>query len=116
MTSPEPTTTLSESLENNASETSFHTLPEPRNASTSNLSEVGSSSSQQPDAREMSALNDKLINAINLQTSLDDTLQQTKHELVESRKRIAQLEAEARAHEEKLSGGLLVTKEDSDRK
>lgn len=114
MTTPEATTTLSQSLENNVSETSFHTLPEAKNASTSNLSDVGSSSSQQPDAREVSALNDKLINAINLQTSLDDTLQQTRNELAESRKRIAQLEAEARAHEEKVSGGLLVTKDDFD--
>ena len=111
MTTPDPTRNLSESLQNNVSETSFHTLPEPKAASTSNLSDVGSSSSQQPDAREVSALNDKLINAINLQTSLDDTLQQTKHELEESRKRIAQLEAEAKLHEEKLSSGLLLTKE-----
>jgi hypothetical protein len=114
MTAPDTATTLSQSLEKNVSETSFHTLPDPKNASTSNLSDVGSLSSQQPDAREVSALNDKLINAINLQTSLDDTLQQTKHELAESRKRITQLEAEAKTHEEKLSSGLLVTKDDYD--
>lgn len=114
MTTPEPTKNLSDSLEKNVSETSFHTLPEPKTASTSNLSDVGSSSSQQPDASEVSALNDKLINAINLQTSLDDTLQQTKHELAESRKRIAKLEEESKAHEQKLSSGFLVTKDDLD--
>lgn len=106
---------LSESLERTVSETSFHTLPEPKTGSTSNLSDVGSSSSHQPDAGEVSALNDKLINAINLQTVLDDTLQHTKQELEASRARIAQLEAEAKAHREKLLGGLLVSKEDVDK-
>lgn len=112
MATSENTHDLAESLVKNVSETSFHTLPEPKTASTSNLSDGGSS---QPDASEVSALNDKLIDAINLQTSLDDTLQQTKQELEASRARIAQLETEATAHEEKLSSGLLVTKDDLER-
>ena len=112
MAASENTLDLAGSLEKNVSEISFHTLPEPKTASTSNLSDGGSS---QPDASEVSALNDKLINAINLQTSLDDTLQQTKQELEASRARIAQLEAEAKTHEEKLSSGLLVTKDDAEK-
>ena len=62
----------------------------------------------------MAALSDKLINAINHQTALDDTLAQTRHELEASRSRIRQLEAEAKLHEDKLSSGQLVTKYDVD--
>jgi hypothetical protein len=41
---------------------------------------------------------------------LDDSLQQTRHELESAREKLAQLEAQVRAHEEKVSKGLLVDK------
>lgn len=41
---------------------------------------------------------------------LDDSLQQTRHELESARERLAQLEAQVRQHEEKVSKGLLVDK------
>jgi hypothetical protein len=56
-------------------------------------------------------LSTKLINAINHSTMLDDTLQQTRHELETAREQLGQLEAQVQEHEEKVSRGLLVEKE-----
>ncbi|KAK5047703.1 hypothetical protein LTR84_006368 [Exophiala bonariae] len=96
-------------------ETSFRTIVDPRTASTDDLSRSDSSSSRHPDLNsEVATLSDKLIKAINHQTTLDDTLSQTKQELEASRARIAQLEAEARAHEAKISGGFLIPKQSAD--
>lgn len=96
-----------------ASEASLSTIPDPRSASSSNLSETGSASSRHPDlSNEVAALSDKLINAINHQTTLDDTLAQARHELAASRARIEKLEAEAKAHEERVLSGQLVAKDD----
>ncbi|KIW15006.1 hypothetical protein PV08_07793 [Exophiala spinifera] len=84
-------------------ETSFRTIADPRTASTTDLSRPDSASSKHPDLNsEVAALSDKLISAINHQTKLDDTLAQTRQELEASRTRILELEAEARAYEEKL--------------
>ncbi|EXJ62176.1 hypothetical protein A1O7_02609 [Cladophialophora yegresii CBS 114405] len=101
-------------------ETSFRTIADPRNASTSDLSRSASSSSKHGDVNpEVAALSDKLISAINHQTTLDDTLAQTRQELEASRARIAKLEAEAKAYEERISRGELLPKakldEDKDR-
>ncbi|KAJ4523539.1 rab guanine nucleotide exchange factor S2 [Exophiala dermatitidis] len=93
-------------------ETSFRTIADPRNASTTDLSRSDSSSSRHPDLNsEVAALSDKLISAINHQTNLDDTLARTRQELEASRARIAELEAEARAYEERLARGDLVPRE-----
>ncbi len=100
---------------NDDSEISLNTIPNPKSASSSNLSDTGSSSSRHPDlSNEVAALSDKLINAINHQTTLDDTLAQTRHELEASRARIRELEAETKLHEEKLSTGQLIAKQDVD--
>lgn len=56
-------------------------------------------------------LSTKLINAINHSTMLDDSLQQTRHELEAAREKLARLEAQVKEHEEKISKGLLVDKE-----
>lgn len=61
---------------------------------------------------EVAALSNKLINAINHQTQLDDSLSQTKHELDISRARVKQLEAVAKENSEMLAKGLLVKKSD----
>ena len=96
-------------------EASLSTIPDPRSASSSNLSDTGSASPRHPDlSNEVAALSDKLINAINHQTTLDDTLAQARHELAASRARIEQLEAEAKAHEEKVSSGQLLARDDVD--
>jgi hypothetical protein len=55
-------------------------------------------------------LSTKLINAINHSTMLDDSLQQTRHELETAREQLARLEAKVQEHEDKVSRGLLVEK------
>ena len=64
---------------------------------------------------EVSALNEQLIRAMNQQTSLDDTLAQSRHELEAARKEIARLESENKRHTERLSTGTMITKDDADR-
>lgn len=99
----------------NGSEESLSTIPDPRNPNSSELSRTGSGSSRHPDlSDEVAKLSDKLINAINHQTSLEDIIAQTQHELETSRARIQKLETEAKQHEDKLSSGLLIPKADAD--
>jgi len=57
-------------------------------------------------------MNAKLVTAINHSASLDDSLQATRRELEEARQRIAQLETTTKQHQELVSDGLLVKKED----
>lgn len=64
--------------------------------------------------REVAALSNKLISAINHQTQLDDSLATTKHELDISRARIRLLEAAAKEHTDMMAKGLLVEKKDVD--
>ncbi|KAK2758039.1 rab guanine nucleotide exchange factor S2 [Arachnomyces sp. PD_36] len=91
------------------SENSLNTLRDPRVASTSELERMRSPSSQHPDlSNEVAALSNKLINAINNQTTLDDTLAETRQELDSSRRKIQELEAEAKKREEEIANGELV--------
>lgn len=107
--------TPSAKAQNPSPESSFRTIADPRTASSDDLTRSDSSSSKHPDLNsEVANLSDKLIKAINHQTTLDDTLSQTRQELEASRARIAQLEAEASAHSERIRGGLLVTKQSQD--
>lgn len=65
--------------------------------------------SHHPDLNdEVATLSTKLINAINHQTSLDDTLNATRHELDSSRERIEKLEREAEEHRKLVASGLLI--------
>lgn len=115
MAGSEPHSALQRDKPSNGSEESLSTLPDPRNASSSDLSRTRSPSPRHPDmSDEVAKLSDKLINAINHQTSLEDTLAQTRHEVEVSRARIQKLEAEARAQEEKAVNGLLTAKADAD--
>lgn len=96
----------------------MNTIPDPRTPSpASAASRNGSTdSSQHPDlSNEVATLSRKLINAINYQTNLDDSLQATRHELETARERLVLLEAAAKEHEEMIEMGLLVTKEEYDR-
>jgi Rab guanine nucleotide exchange factor SEC2 len=100
--------------DDNMPDSSFRTIADPRTASTSDLSRTGSNSSKHPDiSNEVSALSDKLVSAIEHNTSLDEQLATTKRELEASRARIAELEADTKAHEEKLSSGELLTQENA---
>jgi len=91
----------------------MNTIPDPR-APTPNsaLSRTGSTdSSSHPDLSvEVAMLSTKLVNAINNQTTLDDSLQHTRHELEAARERIAQLEAAAKEHADMIDRGLLIDK------
>ncbi|RMZ90520.1 hypothetical protein DV736_g2255, partial [Chaetothyriales sp. CBS 134916] len=86
---------------------SFRTINDPRHASTSDLSRTASLSPRPGDASdELSALNDKLIRAIEHSNSLEEKVTDTRRDLEASRARIAQLEAEAREWEEWRSKGV----------
>lgn len=86
------------------------TLPDPRARTTSPANGDGPPSpGQHPDlTNEVATLSNKLINAINHQTNLDDTLSATRHELETSRERIRQLELEHEEHAEQISRGILI--------
>ncbi|KAF2214497.1 hypothetical protein CERZMDRAFT_37859, partial [Cercospora zeae-maydis SCOH1-5] len=61
---------------------------------------------------EVAMLSTKLVNAINFQTNLDDSLQQTRHELDQAKKKVAQLEEENHRHKSLVSSGVLVRQSD----
>ncbi|TVY64281.1 Rab guanine nucleotide exchange factor sec2 [Lachnellula suecica] len=88
------------------------TLPDPRSRTMSPANENGPPSpSQHPDLNsEVATLSNKLINAINHQTNLDDTLSATRHELETSRERVKKLELENQEHVELVQRGLLIRK------
>lgn len=99
----------------NGSEESLSTLPDPRNASSSDLSRTRSPSPRHPDmSDEISKLSDKLINAINHQARLEDSLAGVRHDLDVSQSMVQKLEAEAREQEEKVTGGMLIPKAEVD--
>lgn len=92
----------------------MNTIPDPRSPTPqSALSRNNSTdSNMHPDlSQEVATLSTKLVNAINHQTTLDDSLQQTRHELDTARERLIQLEAQVAAHQEMVARGLLVEKE-----
>jgi hypothetical protein len=91
----------------------MNTIPDPRSATPQpSISRKPSTDSQHPDlSQEVSMLSTKLINAINHSTMLDDSLQQTRHDLETAREQLGRLESKVQEHEEKVSRGLLVEKE-----
>jgi len=85
------------------------TIPDPRSRTISPANGTPPSPSPHPDlSSEVATLSNKLINAINHQTNLDDTLSVTRHELDAARERIWQLEQEAKNHNDQIASGLLV--------
>lgn len=91
---------------------SLSTLPDPRTPHSSpDLSR--SDSAHHPDlSNEVATLSNKLINAINHQTTLDDTLSTTRHELEASRERVRQLELIVQEHQDLMAAGNLVRRTD----
>jgi hypothetical protein len=93
----------------------MNTLPDPRSPTPSTpLSRSDSATSgQHPDlSNEIAMLSTKLVNAINYQTNLDDQLQSTRQELDIARQHVVRLEESNKKHEEQISTGLLVKKDD----
>lgn len=65
--------------------------------------------SYQPDlSNEVAMLSTKLVNAINHQTNLDDSLQQTRHELEQARRTVAELQVEKQRLDMLIQGGYYV--------
>jgi len=65
----------------------------------------------QPDlSQEVSLLSTKLINAINYQTNLDDSLQHTRHELEAANRENVRLRAEKKSLDDMVANGLLIRK------
>ncbi|GAB7348766.1 hypothetical protein MBLNU459_g7495t1 [Dothideomycetes sp. NU459] len=93
----------------------LNTLPDPRTPSPAPPRSPSADSTHHPDlSSEVAMLSTKLINAINHQTSLDDSLQQSRQELDAARRRVAELEAQAKEHYDMLAAGLLLKKADVD--
>jgi len=59
-------------------------------------------------------LSTKLVNAINYQTNLDDSLQQTRHELESARKELARVRAQKNETDDMITTGVLVKKSNVD--
>ncbi|KAK5999015.1 Rab guanine nucleotide exchange factor sec2 [Cladobotryum mycophilum] len=91
------------------------TLPDPRTRALSPSNEPARSATPSPAVNthpdlsdEVATLSTKLINAINHQTVLDDTLSATRHELENARERIRDLEDQVASQRDMLSGDVWV--------
>lgn len=103
-----PPRVLSPSLDE---EGNLSTLPDPRSRTMSPANDDLPSPSHHPDlSNEVATLSTKLINAINHQTNLDDSLSAARHELEAARERISQLEQQNKEHSDMVAQGVLVKK------
>ena len=93
----------------------LNTLPDPRSPSPSTVQRNGTPDSHPDLSTEVAMLSTKLINAINHQTNLDDSLQSARAELEGAREKIAQLEAANREHTKQSEQGLVVSRAEYDR-
>ena len=92
-------------------ESAFHTIRDPRMASTSDLSRTSSTSRNGESKDEVAVLSDKLISAINHQQRLDDNLAEARHELDAANARTAQLEARIKEYESRITTKELMDKD-----
>ena len=95
-------------------EASLSTLPDPRSRlATPDISRSNSTSPHHPElSNEVAALSNKLIHAINHQTDLDDTLNETRHQLEAAQERLRQLEPMVQEHKSLVANGILVRQSD----
>ncbi|TIC90739.1 Rab guanine nucleotide exchange factor sec2 [Colletotrichum higginsianum] len=83
------------------------TLPDPRSRAMSPASEA--ETVHHPDLNdEVATLSAKLINAINHQTTLDDSLSATRQELERAREKIKHLEEQTESQREMLAGDIWI--------
>jgi len=92
----------------------LNTIPDPRTPSPSQQMRNSTDATVPDLSNEVSMLSTKLINAINHSTNLDDSLQQSRHELEAARQRIALLEIEAKERNDAITQGVLVKKAEVD--
>lgn len=102
----------SPNLSYNDEDSRLSTLPDPRSRTMSPANSTSPSPpSHHPDlSNEVATLSNKLINAINHQTNLDDTLSATRHQLESSQERMRQLEKENQDHKDLIARGILIRK------
>ncbi|KAM0209730.1 hypothetical protein ACHAPA_005759 [Fusarium lateritium] len=88
------------------------TIPDPRSRAMSPAIDSGTATpTHHPDLNdEVATLSNKLINAINHQTTLDDSLSAARHELDAARERIRVLETQNASQREMLTGDVWVRK------
>ncbi|KAE8379228.1 hypothetical protein BDV26DRAFT_173984 [Aspergillus bertholletiae] len=99
----------------NFPESGFSTLKDPRLLSSSVETEPSSSPSHHPDlSNEVAALSVKLVQAINNQTTLDDTLVATRQELEEAQTKVRALESENEKYRRDIDQEVLIKKADVD--
>ncbi|KAI5921148.1 hypothetical protein F4810DRAFT_376716 [Camillea tinctor] len=85
------------------------TIPDPRLQASPATGRSTPAPQHHPDLdQEVATLSTKLINAINHQTTLDDTLSATRQDLAASRERVAELEALVAQQQETLSGDVWI--------
>ncbi|KAG9247417.1 hypothetical protein BJ878DRAFT_477444 [Calycina marina] len=123
ISSSEPRTTKQESASSRKFSLSYEeedgnmsTIPDPRSQTISPAKDSSPATPlQHPDlSDEVATLSNKLINAINQQTSLDDTLSATRHELETSRERCRQSEEQIQTHMNLVARGILVRRSVTD--
>ncbi|KAJ5572860.1 hypothetical protein N7450_009844 [Penicillium hetheringtonii] len=97
-------------------ENNFNTLQDPRLAAGTEVSPSTSSSPHHPDlSNEVAALSVKLIQAINNQTTLDDSLVATRQELEVAQGKIIALEFQNEKYRRDIDQQVYIKKSDSDR-
>lgn len=80
-------------------------------------STVSSAEEYKPDlSAEVAMLSTKLVNAINYQTNLDDSLQQTRHELSQSQQELARVKSQKKQLDDMISSGILVRASEFERR
>lgn len=88
---------------------SLNTMRDSHSPGSSPATSRSASSSPLPELdNEVTSLSNKLILAINHQTTLDDTLTATRQELEAARQRVSQLECQVDEHAKLLATGALV--------
>ncbi|EAW09235.1 guanine nucleotide exchange factor SEC2 [Aspergillus clavatus NRRL 1] len=93
----------------------FSTLKDPRLANDSETPESCITPSHHPDlSSEVAALSVKLIQAINNQTTLDDSLVATRQELEQAQNRLKSLESENERYRQDIEQQILIKKVDAD--
>ncbi|RAL10567.1 guanine nucleotide exchange factor SEC2 [Aspergillus homomorphus CBS 101889] len=100
----------------NFPDSNFNTLKDPRLTGSTESSETASSTqSHHPDlSNEVAALSVKLVQAINNQTTLDDSLVATRQELEQAQSRIRILESENEKYRRDIDQEVVIKKSDVD--
>ncbi|RAH43397.1 guanine nucleotide exchange factor SEC2 [Aspergillus brunneoviolaceus CBS 621.78] len=111
-----PTPGVRSSSVGNFPDSNFNTLKDPRLASSAESSETASTTQpHHPDlSNEVAALSVKLVQAINNQTTLDDSLVATRQELEQAQKKIRSLESENEKYRRDVEQEVLIKKADVD--